>query len=178
MAAPDQRKRVVQTGGTAAVELFAGLEADSTALTELGTLTGEAPPKEVRALLALSRRDPLGARRALAEPDTAMDMKSGYMVYRRPLAAEAYYRLGEYQTALSLLDNFEPDVYASHGFDSRWGLLGRVRLMRAELYAKLGHTSEARAGFRQVLNQWKSADPALSAFVRKAERGLAGLGEG
>jgi eukaryotic-like serine/threonine-protein kinase len=178
MAAPAERTRVVQTGGTAAVELFAGLEADSTALTELGALTGEAPPKEVRALLALSRRDPLAARRALAEPDTAIGMKAGYMVYRRPLAAEAYYRLGDYQTALSLLDNFEPDIYASRGFDSRWGLLGRVRLMRAELFAKLGHTSEARAGFRQVLNQWKSADPALNAFVRQAERGLANLGEG
>jgi cellobiose phosphorylase len=38
--------------------------------------------------------------------------------------------------------------------------------------------SEARAEFRQVLNQWKSADPALDGFVRQAQRGLASLGEG
>ena len=38
----------------------------------------------------------------LAEPDTSSP-KMGYMVYQRPLAAEVYYRLGDYQTALSLL---------------------------------------------------------------------------
>ena len=177
VAPPADRKRVVQTGGTAAIELFAGTEGDSSAVTELASLTGEQPPKEVRALLALERRDPAAARRALAEPDTAM-MKTGYMVYQRPLAAEVYYRLGDYQTALSLLNSFEPDVYPRRGFDPRWGLIGRVRLMRAELHAKLGHNTEARAEFRQVLNQWKSADPALEGFVRQAQRGLASLGEG
>ena len=177
MAAPADRKRVVQTGGTAAIELFAGTEGDSSAVSELASLTGDQPPKEVRALLALERRDPAGARRALAEPDSSM-LKTGYLVYQRPLAAEVYYRLGDYQTALSLLNSFEPDVYPRRGFDPRWGLIGRVRLMRAELHAKLGHTTEARAEFRQVLNQWKAADPALDGFVRQAQRGLASLGEG
>jgi predicted RNA polymerase sigma factor len=50
--------------------------------------------------------------------------------------------------------------------------------MRAELHAKLGRATEARAEFRQVLEQWKSADPALNPFVRQAQRGLASLGEG
>ena len=177
MAAPADRKRVVETGGTAAIELFAGTEGDSSAVAELASLTGQAPPKEVRALLALQHRDPLAARRALAEPDT-FSGKMGYMVYQRPLAAEVYYRLGDYQTALSLLNSFEPDVYARRGFDPRWGLIGRVRLMRAELHAKLGRATEARAEFRQVLEQWKDADPALNAFVRQAQRGLASLGEG
>ncbi len=177
MATPAQRKSIVQGGGTAAIELFAGTEADSSALTELAALTGEAPPREVRALLALSRRDPAAARRALAEPDTGMK-RLAYVVYSRPLAAQAWYRLGEYQTALALLDSFEPDVYPNRGFDARWGLLGRVRLMRAELYAKMGHTAEARSQYRRLLNQWKGADPALNTFVRQAERGLASLGDG
>ena len=177
MAPAADRKRVVETGGTAAIELFAGTEGDSTAVAELTSLTGEQPPREVRALLALQRRDPVGARRVLAEPDTSSP-KMGYMVYQRPLAAEVYYRLGDYQTALSLLNSFEPDVYARRGFDPRWGLIGRVRLMRAELHAKLGRATEARAEFRQVLEQWKSADPALNPFVRQAQRGLASLGEG
>ncbi len=177
MALPADRKRVVETGGTAAIELFAGTEGDSSAVSELASLTGDSPPREVRALLALQRRDSVAARRVLAEPDTS-GMKTGYMVYQRPLAAEVYYRLGDYQTALSLLNSFEPDVYARRGFDPRWGLIGRVRLMRAELHAKLGHANEARAEFRQVLNQWKGADPALNGFVRQAQRGLASLGEG
>ncbi len=178
MAEPEMRKKLARTGGTAAIELFAGPEADSTALTELHTLTGDTPPKEVRALLALSRRDPAAARRALAEPDSMMEPGPGYLIYHRPLAAEAYYRLGEYQTALTLLSGFEPMAYSMSGFDARWGMLGRVRLMRAELHAKLGHTTEARNEYRQVLDQWKGADPTLNALVRQAQRGLAGLGEG
>ena len=79
MALPADRKRVVETGGTAAIELFAGTEGDSSAVSELASLTGDSPPREVRALLALQRSDSVAARRMLAEPDTST-MKMGYMV--------------------------------------------------------------------------------------------------
>ena len=106
-----------------------------------------------------------------------MSRKVHYFIYRRPIAAMAYYQLGEYQTALDLLESFEPDVFASRGFDPRWGIVGRVRLLRADLHAKLGQKDEARAEYRKVIAQWKSADPALSPYLRMAQRGLAALGE-
>jgi len=68
--AAEKRKHLVHTGATAAIGLFTGLAADSTALTELRAISGETPSKEVRALLAVSRGDSAAARRALAEPDS------------------------------------------------------------------------------------------------------------
>ena len=58
------------------------------------------------------------------EPDTTM-RKTAYVVYHRPLAARAYYLLGDYQTTLDLLSTFEPDVSASRG---RQTCLARQRL--------------------------------------------------
>jgi serine/threonine-protein kinase len=174
-APPERRKEIVRAGANAAIGLFTAT-ADTTALVELGALTGEMPGKELRALLALSRQDSTAARRALAEPDT-MSGKMGYHYFRRPLAAQAHYMLGDYQKALEILRDFEPATLSSRGFDARWGMLGRVRLLRAQLHEKLGQLAEARQEYRAVLSQWRRADRALEPFVRQAERGLARLGE-
>jgi tetratricopeptide (TPR) repeat protein len=141
-------------------------------------MTGEKLVPEVEALLALAGETPDtgAARAALSAPDSTVP-KANYYVYRRPLAAQAYLELGEYQTALNLLESFEPDVLASRGFDPRWGMLGRVRLLRGDIHVKLGHVAEAREEYRRVLAQWKGADPALEPYVRQARARLAALGE-
>jgi tetratricopeptide (TPR) repeat protein/TolB-like protein len=175
MGPPEKRKHMVHTGASAAVGLFTGLAGDSTALTELRAMSGEQPSKEVRALLAVSRGDSAAARRALAEPDS-LEGKYMYAVYSRPYAAQAYYLLGDYQTTLRVLEGFEPSNLYTSGFDSRWGMLGRVRLLRGAAYERLGRRAEARAEYRQVINQWRSADPELQPFVEQARRGLARVG--
>jgi tetratricopeptide (TPR) repeat protein/TolB-like protein len=175
-APPERRKPLVASGAAAAVGLFTGVEGDTSALVELRALTGEPPAREVEALLALRREDSAGARRALATPDTTM-RKTPYVTYHRPLAARAYYLLGDYQTTLDLLSSFEPDVSASRGFDPRWGMVGQVRLLRAAAHAKMGHVREAREEYERVLAQWNSADPALEPYLREARLGLAALGE-
>jgi tetratricopeptide (TPR) repeat protein/TolB-like protein len=174
MAAPDKRKHLAHAGATAAIGLFTGLAADSTALTELQAISGEKPSKEVRALLAVSRGDSAGARRALAEPDSVAKHMS--RVYSRPYAAQAYYLLGDYETTLRVLEGFEPSNLHTGGFDARWGMLGRVRLLRGAAYERLGRLSEARAEYRQVMLQWKSADPGVQPFLDQARRGLARVG--
>jgi tetratricopeptide (TPR) repeat protein len=174
MVPPDRRKHLVHAGATAAIGLFTGLAADSTALTELQAMSGEVPSKEVRALLAVSRGDSAAARRALAEPDSAS--KYMYKVYTSPYAAQAYYLLGDYQTTLRVLEGFEPSNLYTAGFDSRWGMLGRVRLLRGAAYERLGRLAEARAEYRRVMAQWKSADPELQPFLDQARRGLARVG--
>jgi hypothetical protein len=115
----------------------------------------------------------------LAEPDTtAKEMpKWTAGLYTRPLAAQAWFLLGEYQRTLHTLRDFEPEALRTGGFDSRWGMLGRVRLLRAAAYEQLGRRSEALEEYRQVLAQWKGADEALKPFIRQAEQGLARLGE-
>ncbi len=176
MAAPDKRKHFIHTGATAAIGLFTGLAADSTAVGELQAISGETPSKEVRALLAMSRGDSIAARRALSEPDSAATTKHMYPVYSRPYAAQAYYLLGDYETTLRVLQDFEPANLHTGGFDSRWGMLGRVRLLRGAAYERLGRRAEARQEYRQVLTQWKDADVELQPFVDQARRGLARVG--
>jgi tetratricopeptide (TPR) repeat protein len=176
MAPADQRVHVAHSGASAAIGLFAGPAADSSAISEYRALTGETLTKEVRALLALSRGDSAAARRALAEPDSNQ-AKHMYAAYRRPLAAQAYYLLGDYQATLRSLQDFEPQALRTGGFDSRWGMLGRVRLLRAAAFEQLGRRAEARQEYQEVLSQWRSADPSLQPFVRQAQQGLARVGE-
>ena len=77
-----------------------------------------------------------------------------------------------------LLDTFEQDLRASRGFDPRWGLLGRVRMLRGEIESRLGHKDRARQEYERVLAQWKSADPGMQEYVRMAKLGLAALEDG
>lgn len=176
MAPADERKHVAHTGASAAVGLFTGVAADTTALHEFQVISGEPAAKEVRALLAISRGDSAGARRTLAEPEATTFGKHMYRVLTEPLAAQAYYLLGDYETTLRVLDGYQPTALQTGGFDSGWGMLGRVRLLRAAAYERLGRRDEARKQYREVLGQWRRADPALQPFVQQAERGLARVG--
>jgi hypothetical protein len=176
MAPADQRSHMAHSGASAAIGLFAGPAADSSAISEYRKLTGETLTKEVRALLALSRGDSAAARSALAEPDS-LQAKYMYAAYRRPLAAQAYFLLGDYQATLRSLRDFEPQALRTGGFDSRWGMLGRVRLLRAAAFEQLGRRAEARQEYEDVLSQWRTADPSLQPFVRQAQQGLARVGE-
>ncbi|MDQ2670009.1 MAG: tetratricopeptide repeat protein, partial [Gemmatimonadota bacterium] len=171
-APPAQRKDVLETGATAALGLFIGPAGDSSAIREFQLLSGEPLAREVEALLALSREDTSEARRLLAQPDTAA-MKSHYVVYRRPIRAQIHFELGEYDRTLELLEGFEPEMLSVHGFDSRWALVGRVRLLRGAALEKLGRPVEARDQYRLALEQWKDPDPAIEPYVRQAQAGLA-----
>jgi serine/threonine protein kinase/tetratricopeptide (TPR) repeat protein len=176
MAPAEHRKHIAHSGASAAIGLFTGVAADSTALRELQVISGEPAAKEVRALLAVSRGDSAAARRTLAEPDSSAYGKHMYRVLTEPLAAQAYYLLGEYQTTIRVLEGYQPSALQTGGFDSGWGMLGRVRLLRGAAYERLGRRAEAREEYRQVLAQWKTADPALQPFVQQAQRGLARVG--
>ncbi|HEY3013402.1 MAG TPA: protein kinase, partial [Gemmatimonadales bacterium] len=176
MAPADKRRHIAHSGATAAIGLFTGLAADTIALHELQALSGEPAVREVRALLAISRGDSAAARRTLAEPDSVGYAKPMYTVYSRPFAAQAYYLLGDYETTLRVLDGFQPSALQTGGFDARWGMVGRVRLLRGAAYERLGRRAEAREEYRQVLAQWKEADPVLQPFIEQAERGLARVG--
>jgi tetratricopeptide (TPR) repeat protein len=176
MSPADQRKHIAHTGASAAIGLFTGLAADTTALHELQVISGEPAAKEVRALLAVSRGDSAVARRTLAEPESTTYGKHMYRVLTEPLAAQAYYLLGDYETTIRVLEGYQPSALQTGGFDSGWGMLGRVRLLRGAAYERLGRRSEAREQYREVLAQWKKADAALQPFVQQAQQGLARVG--
>ena len=100
-----------------------------------------------------------------------------WSLYRRPLAAQAYYLLGDYQGTLELLEDFEPQSLNTGGFDSRWGMLGRVRLLRAA--RTRSSAGERRRGkqYREVLASGARLIQSLQVFVQQAEQGLARVGE-
>ena len=99
-----------------------------------------------------------------------------YRVLTEPLAAQAYYLLGEYETTIRVLESYQPSALQTGNFDSGWGMLGRVRLLRGAALERLGRRAEAREQYRQVLAQWRKADPALLPFVQQAQQGLARVG--
>lgn len=176
----ERRQKVLAAGGSAAVGLLTAPSPDESALTEMAAMGASRPVKEVRALMALEHDDAAAARKALAEPDSAGvgKMRVYYTVFRRPLAAQAYYLLGDYSRALQLLDGFDsPDQLNSDQFDMRWGMVGRVRLLRGAVFEKLGRPEDARAQYRLALEQWRDADPDMQVFVQEAQRKLVLLGE-
>jgi serine/threonine-protein kinase len=175
-----RRQRVLAAGGSAAVGLLTAASPDESALAEMESMGAAPPVKEVRALMALEHDDAAAARKALAEPEATPQQSAKmvvyYTVYRRPLAAQAYYLLGDYERALQVLEGFdEPDQLNNDQFDMRWGIVGRVRMLRGALLEKLGRPEDARAQYRLALEQWQEADPDLQVFVQEAQQKLAQL---
>ncbi len=178
------RASVAGAGAAAAVGLLLGTEPDSRPLAELETLTGRSSAPAVRALAALARGDSAVARRALADSgrQTAhQEMKSDavYLGFAwndsRPLEAEARSQLGDYRGAIDLLRSFNESQLWRRGFDSRWGIMGRVHLLRGLAYEQLGESERARGEFKEVVAAWQGADQPLLTFVQQAQAGLARL---
>ena len=169
-AEPEDRPHVAHSGAAAALGIFLQTN-DTTALTELRALTGEDFSREVRAWLALSEEDMPGARSILEETDPVK--KSGW--FRKPMEAEVYFELGEYGKTVALLEEFEPDHFRTDYFDIRWGMLGRVRMLRAMAYEELGRVEDAEREYRQVVAQWQSATDTFDALRSRAEERLAQL---
>lgn len=167
---PDQREHILHSGADAALGLFLD-NRDPRPIEEYEAISGDPLPPEVTALVALSRNDTAAARKALATPDNQRKMmnNSGW----RPLAAIAKFELGDYEGTLETLRYYETAQFNTRRFDSRWAAIGRVRMLRAAAYEKLGRRTEAAEQYELVLAQWKAADPDLQEMRRDAEVGLA-----
>jgi len=184
LAPPKIRHTVAMSGASAALGVFLSTFADSSALIEFQALTEHALAREVRALLALSRKDSATARRILDEPARANEMlatakeEKAYLAehYRTPLAAQARYLLGEHTVALALLESFEPSQFNTDRFDPRWGMIGRVRAMRGLAYQKLGREAEAVEQYRLALAQWTAPHPSLQPLIDEIQAQVALIG--
>ena len=163
----EKRGEVLGGGLNAALGLLAA--GDIRPLEEFQAMSGKPLPPEMTALLALSRRDTTAARNALAEPDSTRPMYAAWA----PLQAQAQYLLGDYNGTIETLKFFETPQFSTRGFDPRWAMVGRARLLRAAAYEKLGRRAEAAGEYQQVLAQWKTADPDLQVYVQQAQAGLA-----
>jgi hypothetical protein len=176
----DDRPNVAGSGAAAATALLLAYSPDPRPLAELESLTGRSAPRGVRALLALSRGDSVGARQALTDSVKPVEAK-GAMYWGfaagdpRPLEAEAWYQLGEFQTALDRLEGFDEEHLSPRGFDARWALLGRVHLLRGLANERLGRPQVASTEFRKAIDRWRGAGEPMLAFVQQAQAGLGRL---
>ena len=177
MAPADQRTHVAHSGASAAIGLFTGPAADSSALSEYRTLTGETLTKEVRALLALSRGDSAAARRALAEPDS-LQSKMMYAYLPPPAGGPGVLsprRLPGHapiRCRISSRRRSGPaDSTRAGACSAGSGCFARPRSSSSAAGRRRGRSTT------MSLSQWRTADPALQPFVRQAQQGLARLGE-
>jgi len=176
-----ERADIAGAGAAAAVGLLLAADSDPRPVAELEALTGQRSAPGVRALAALARGDSVEARRALADSSKLETKEKGgvYLGFAwndpRPLEAEARFQLGDYRGALQLLQSFDEATLYRRGFDSRWGLLGRVHLLRGLAYERLGETDRATREFKLVVATWQDADEPLMTFVQQAQAGLARL---
>jgi eukaryotic-like serine/threonine-protein kinase len=170
------RKGIAEFGWAAAVGLYLQDTTDPTPINELSALGGGSPPPELKALVALERGDSAEARRLLQQPDSAVGKeflaRVQWFGYRQMIAAHAWAELGDDQRALKALDIFEPSKLSTSGLDIRWLLLGQARVLRGEIFERLGKPAEARDQYKLALAQWADADPTLEAMVSRVRARL------
>jgi hypothetical protein len=159
-----ERADIAGAGAAAAVGLLLSANPDPRPVAELEALTGQPSVPGVRALAALARGDSAEARRVLSD-SSKPEMKGKGGVYlgfawndSRPLEAEARFQLGDYRAAIQLLATFDEAKLYRRGFDSRWGLLGRVHLLRGLAYERLGETDHATREFKLVVATWQEPE--------------------
>ncbi len=165
----------------AALGLLLGPSGDPSAVTELERLTDRSSPVAVRALILARRGDTVAARTLLADSSDRSPSSTNKLAWGfdgtdlAPVVAQAYFELGDFGKVVEALRRFQPRDFSRRGFDSRWILLPRIRLLRGQALERLGRNTLAAAEFRAVVDQWAGADAELSPVVVQARHHLARL---
>lgn len=178
-AKPAARASASLPGLAAAVGLAVGPSNDTNALAEWKGLSGIPLPPGAEAFMAAARGDSAAARAYLRHGDTLvkpmmrrLDTYDFALGDPRPLAAQTYFQLGDYRHVVETLRDFVPDSLSTQNFDPRWALVPRVRLLLGMAYERLGDALAAAQAYRDVIDQWSLADPALTPFVQQARAGM------
>ena len=76
---------------------------------------------------------------------------------------------------IEVLKDFAPPSFSSRGFDSRWVLLPRVRLLHGQALERTDQLAAAAGEYRAVIDQWAGADVELLTVVQQARQRLAAV---
>jgi hypothetical protein len=172
-----ERAAIARAGTPAAVGLLLGPAHDATPLNELRALTGEEPPRDVRALLLISSGDTAAARQLLTAPtEVWAEEKRGalgaWASEPWPLRAYGLLQLHENQRALDLLERYDPEMLDPRGYSTTFAAAGMIRLLRGMALERLERRAEAAREYRAVLAQWEGADPKQVPFLNEVRLAL------
>lgn len=164
-----------------ALGLLLGPTGDPSAVAELERLANQPSPAPVRAILLARRGDTAAARRLLADSADRTRSTPSAISWSfeggdlSPVAAQAYFEIGDYAKTVELLKGFQSQDFYRRGFDSRWILLPRIHLLRGQAFEHLGRNSLAQKEFEAVVAQWSGADAELQPVVAEARQHLTRL---
>ena len=172
-----ERAAIARAGTPAAVGLLLGPAHDATPLNELRALTGEEPPRDVRALLLLAAGDSAEARRILLAPpeDWTGEQRGPLGAWANepwPLRAYGLLLLHENQRAYDLLQRYDPAMLDPRFYTSAYAATGMIRMLRGMALERLDRRAEAAREYRAVLAQWEGADPKLVPFLNEVRLAL------
>ena len=136
---------------------------------------------EIDALRALTKGDTARAR-ALADsfprPDSVRAKANGMTAQLWIARAQVYEEIGEPRRALEIYEFIQPKHITNMGrVDVALPLTARALLARARLYEEFGEREKASVTYREFLETWRDADPALEPQKQEARDGLARLGD-
>ncbi len=120
-ATPENRAADLSMIVPAAVGLLIGPTGDRSAVDELDRLTERSAPAVLRALMAARAGDSATARSLLGDAGTASGTAGSWDWDGdvRPIVAETYFELGDYQKVITTLRDFQPTGFSKRGFDPR-----------------------------------------------------------
>ena len=178
---PEHRGASLSAISASAVGLLLGPEGDPSAVAEVERLAAVKSPAVVRALVASRAGDSAAARRLLAEADSGKRSSTKGFAWdlgvndTRPIRAETFFELRDFAKVVEVLSDFQPAEFGTRGFDARWIILPRVRLLRGQALEKLGQTAAAATEYEAVVAQWSGADTELLPVVQQARQRLAAV---
>ena len=99
-----------------------------------------------------------------------------YATYRRPLAAQAYFLLGDYQATLRTLQDFEPARFRTAGSTPAGAWSAGSGCSVPPLSSSSAAADEARQQYQDVLSQWRRPTRPCSRSSGRPSRGWHGWG--
>lgn len=134
---------------------------------------------ELRALLAIERRDSSEARRlarSFPSVDSLRTSRIGTTGLRMVTRAVVLAELGDVRQALAVLELIDPSRFSlSESVETTWAVYVRQFMLRGALYERVGEPVKARQAYERFLELWRDGEAPLDPQLRTAREAVARL---
>lgn len=134
---------------------------------------------ELRALLAIERRDSSEARRlarSFPSVDSLRTSRIGTTGLRMVTRAVVLAELGDVRQALAVLELIDPSRFSlSESVETTWAVYVRQFMLRGALYERIGEPVKARQAYERFLELWRDGEAPLEPQLRTAREAVARL---